>query len=87
MRPRAPTGHYHLEGGKNQSLTGVGDPDHIRLRDEHGNVWFGSAEMQDDESIRYRFRDQNGNMISGISDRFGIVLRDEKGKTWRGYVY
>ena len=44
-------------------------------------VWNGSAERQDDNIIRYRFRDSHGNSISGISDSFGIVLRDEKGNT------
>ena len=59
----------------------------VRLRDEFGNVWQGSGEVQDDDTIRYRFRNAQGKMISGMSDNNGILLRDEKGQTWRGYVY
>lgn len=66
-------------------LYGFGHGDHIRLRDEHGNVWRGSAERTDD-AVRYTFRDPNGRTITGVSDSFGIILRDGKGKTWRGFI-
>lgn len=68
-------------------MEGFGDGDYVRLRDEFGNVWRGQAEVQDDDSVRYRFRDEKGRTISGASDRYGITLRDERGVTWRGYVY
>ena len=58
----------------------------MRLRDEYGNVWRGSAEVQDDRTVRFRFRDSYGNTISGISDGGGILLRDDQGNTWRGIV-
>ena len=87
LRPRTPSGHYYFETVHRKVITGFGDSDYVRLRDEFGNVWQGSAEMQDDESVRYRFKDSLGKMISGISDSNGIVLRDDKGHTWRGYVY
>lgn len=84
---RAPAGFYRFENFHHKSVSGFGDGDFVRLRDEHGNDWSGSAEAQGDDTIRYRFRDSEGNVISGISDRLGILLRDEKGNTWRGYVY
>ena len=81
------SGHYHFENPQSRSsLTGHGDGDFIRLRDEFGNVWTGSAERQGRDMIQYRFRDAKGKTISGISDSYGIVLRDDKGNSWRGYV-
>jgi hypothetical protein len=66
---------------------GSGYGDFIRLRDEYGNVWRGEADAQSDGTVRYRFRDSNGNSISGISDSsYGVVLRDEHGNVWRGFV-
>ena len=83
---RVPGGFYRFENGK-QSVAGFGDGEFVRLRDEHGNLWRGTAEAQGDETIRYRFRDSSGNVISGVSDGFGILLRDERGNSWRGFVY
>jgi hypothetical protein len=73
------------EEGTSTKLYGFGHGDHIRLRDEHGNVWRGSAERTD-ETVRYTFRDPNGRTITGVSDSSGIILRDGKGKTWRGFI-
>jgi hypothetical protein len=67
-------------------LHGYGEGDLILLRDEHGNVWRGEAERYSDNTIRYRFRDNNGRTISGMSDSFGVILRDDQGNTWRGFV-
>ena len=86
-RSRSQSGHYYFETVNHRVITGYGDSQYVRLRDEFGNVWQGSAEPQDDDTVRYRFRDQHGKMISGVSDTNGILLRDEKGHTWRGYVY
>jgi hypothetical protein len=83
---RVPGGFYRIENG-HRAVSGFGDGDFVRLRDENGTIWNGTAESQGDDTVRYRFRDNNGNVISGISDRFGILLRDEHGNTWRGYVY
>jgi hypothetical protein len=44
------------------------------------------AERMEDDSVRYRFRDPDGNYISGISDGYGVILRDAKGNTWRGFI-
>ena len=83
----APTGFYRFENIRSHTgMTGYGDGDFIRLRDEYGNIWNGRADVQDDTAIRYTFRDDSGKSISGVSDSFGIVLRDEKGNTWRGFV-
>jgi hypothetical protein len=86
-RSSVPSGFYRFENAQTKaSMTGFGDGDFVRLRDEFGKVWSGSAEVESRDSIRYRFRDENGKSITGISDSFGIVLRDEKGKTWRGFM-
>ncbi len=85
-RLRAPTGFFRFESLHNRTVSGFGDGETVRLRDEHGVTWVGQSDMQDDETVRYRFRDSDGNTISGISDKLGIVLRDQKGRTWRGFV-
>jgi hypothetical protein len=86
-RSSAPVGFYRFESARtNGTLTGFGDGDYVRLRDEYGNVWTGSAEKEGSDTVRYRFRDTKGKSITGISDTYGIVLRDEKGNTWRGFL-
>lgn len=79
-------GHYHFENMKHGAMIGYGDGDYIRLRDEFGNEWTGTAEKQSDDTIRFRFRDANGRYATGVGDYSGITLRDDKGKTWRGFV-
>ena len=80
-------GYYRFENAQSKTtLCGYGDGDFVRLRDEYGNVWTGSAERQGPDLVRYRFRDEKGKTIAGISDNYGIVLRDEKGQTWRGFL-
>ncbi|MGH9673712.1 MAG: hypothetical protein ACRD44_11075 [Bryobacteraceae bacterium] len=79
-------GFFQFEGEGKRTVYGTGDADLIRLRDEFGNTWWGQADQLDDNLIRYRFHDDQGNIISGLSDNYGILLRDPKGKTWRGYV-
>ena len=86
QRSSVRSGFYHFENGPQQAVSGFGDSDYIRLRDEFGNVWQGHGEKLADNTVRYSFRDSYGNTISGISDRSGIVLRDEHGNTWRGFV-
>ncbi|HAX41012.1 MAG: hypothetical protein M9913_21160 [Bryobacteraceae bacterium] len=71
---------------KQRHVYGSGDGDFIRLRDERGQEWYGMAERMEDDSVRYRFRDPDGNYISGISDGYGVILRDAKGNTWRGFI-
>ena len=83
----APTGFYRFENIRTRTaMYGYGDGDFVRLRDESGNIWNGRADAQDDNVIRYCFRDDTGKSMTGVSDSFGIVLRDEKGDTWRGFV-
>lgn len=84
-RNALPTGYLRFEG-KERNLTGFINGDYVRLKDEFGNVWQGMAEAQDEQTVRYRFRDSEGRTICGISDRFGIVLRDERGNSWRGFL-
>ena len=79
-------GYYRFETSMHHSVSGFGDSDFIRLRDEHGNTWRGMAERQDDNTVRYRFRDSKGKTVSGISDDYGIILRDQTGNVWRGFV-
>lgn len=86
-RAVAPGGYFHLEDEATKTrVAGYGHGDHIKLKDEYGNVWLGSAERGPDNSVVYRFRDSNGRTIAGVSDSVGIILRDDKGKTWKGFV-
>ena len=81
-----PSGFLRFESGKDRKqVYGPSDGDFIHLRDEFGNEWRGVAEREADDTIRYRFRDSQGNYISGISDGYGVTLRDQKGRTWRGF--
>jgi hypothetical protein len=82
-----PGGFFHLEEEKTRTrVTGYGHGDHIKLKDEYGNVWQGTAERLSDSSVVYRFRDGHGRSLSGVSDNVSVTLRDEKGKTWKGFV-
>lgn len=79
-------GHMQFRSSDRQTFYGFGEGDYIRLRDEFGQVWVGSATREDDNLVRYRFRDERGRFITGISDSYGVMLRDESGKSWRGFV-
>jgi hypothetical protein len=79
-------GYFRFETSMHRCVSGFGDGDFIRLRDEYGNTWRGMAERQDDNTVRYRFRDSKGRTVSGISDDYGIILRDQTGTVWRGFV-
>ena len=86
-RAHVPGGYFHLEEEKTKTrVAGYGHGDHIKLKDEYGNVWFGSAVRNPDNSIVYRFRDNSGRTLSGVSDNVVVTLRDEKGRTWKGFV-
>lgn len=78
--------YYRLESGNRPVLQGFSDGDIIKLRDEFGREWLGTAEPFDQDMFRLRFRDEKGNPVSGVMDRSGITLRDMKGKTWRGFA-
>jgi len=67
-------------------LHGFGYGEHIRLRDEYGNVWSGSAEQGVDDMVHYTFRDAMGRTITGVAGSQGVMLRDSKGKSWRGFI-
>jgi hypothetical protein len=84
---RVPGGFFHLEEEKTKTrVFGYGHGDHIKLKDEYGNIWRGSAVRNPDNSVAYRFRDSRGNSLSGVSEGDVVLLRDEKGKTWKGFV-
>jgi hypothetical protein len=83
---RATGGFFRFRSADRQTVYGYGEGDYIRLRDEYGNVWVGSATREDGNLVRYRFRDSSGRYVTGVSDSFGVTLRDDKGKTWRGLV-
>jgi hypothetical protein len=86
-RPRIPGGFFHLEEERSKTrVSGYGHGDHIRLVDEYGNVWRGTAERASDNSVVYRFRDGKGRSLTGVSDNLVVTLRDEKGNTWKGFV-
>jgi hypothetical protein len=75
----------NLQSG-NRNMQAVGQGDFIRMRDEHGNVWAGSASVEPGNIVRYRFRDAQGRYITGIADTWGVILRNEHGETWRGFL-
>jgi hypothetical protein len=79
-------GFHRIQNAQRNTMFGFGEGDYIRLRDEHGNVWRGTATRDDNNTIVYRFRDADGVTITGISDTWGIILRDDRGRTWRGFV-
>ena len=86
-RAGQPGGFFHLEDEKTKTrVSGYGHGDHIRLKDEYGNIWRGTAERGEDNLVIYRFRDSAGRNLTGISDSVVITLRDEKGNTWKGFV-
>ena len=86
-RNRQPGGFFHLQEEKTKTrVSGYGHGDYIKLKDEYGNIWLGSAETNADNSILYRFRDGTGKTLTGISSGLVVTLRDEKGNTWRGAV-
>jgi hypothetical protein len=87
VHSKIPGGFFNFEDESSSTrLYGFGYGEHLRLRDEFGNIWRGTAEKVSDECVRYTFRDANGNTISGVSDGLGIVLRDGRGKSWRGFI-
>jgi hypothetical protein len=87
VHSKMPGGFFNFEEESTSTrLYGFGHGDHLRLRDEFGNVWHGTAEKISEDQVRYTFRDPNGRTITGVSDSFGIVLRDGRGKTWRGFI-
>lgn len=67
-------------------IYGYGFGDHIKLKDDLGNVWHGSATRQQDDSVEYRFHDEHGKSLTGISHDKAITLRDDHGKIWKGFV-
>jgi len=82
-----PGGFFHLEEERTKTrVFGYGHGDHIKLKDEYGNVWVGSAVSNPDNSIVYRFRDPQGNALSGISSGGNVTLRDDRGNTWKGFI-
>jgi hypothetical protein len=86
-RSRIPGGFFHLEDEKTKTrVSGFGHGDHIRLKDEYGNIWLGSATRNPDNSVSYRFRDPSGHSLSGVSTDTVVTLRDERGKIWKGFV-
>jgi hypothetical protein len=86
-RAHIPGGYFHLEEEKTKTrVFGYGHGDLIKLKDEYGNVWRGSAYRNADNSVVYRFRDEKGRTLSGVSDNMVVTLRDDKGSTWKGFI-
>ena len=86
-RMQLPGGYFHLEEERTKTrVSGYGHGDHIKLKDEYGNIWRGSAMRNPDNSVAYRFRDDKGRTLTGVSDSVVVTLRDEKGNTWKGVV-
>ena len=82
-----PGGFFHLEDERTKTrVFGYGQGDYIKLKDEYGNVWTGSATRNPDNSVVYRFRDGKGTSLSGVSEGSVVTLRDQRGNTWKGFV-
>lgn len=85
---QGPSGFFHFTNSQHRSsISGFGEGNYVRLKDEYGRVWRGTAEVLEDHTVFYRFRSDAGKVISGVSDGYGILLRDERGQIWRGYVF
>lgn len=86
-RSSVPGGFFHLEDEKTKTrVFGYGHGDYIKLKDEYGNVWTGSATLNHDDSVAYRFRNAKGKSLTGVSEGSVVTLRDERGNTWKGFV-
>lgn len=82
-----PGGYFHLQDERTKTrVSGHGQGDNIRLKDEYGNAWFGSALRNQDGSIVYQFRDEHGKSLTGVSHGEVVTLRDERGGTWKGFI-
>ncbi len=87
IRTQDPGGFFYLEEERTKTrVSGYGHGDHIKLKDEYGNEWLGSAARADDNSVVYRFRDRKGRSLTGVSDGTVLTLRDGRGSTWKGFV-
>jgi hypothetical protein len=86
-RQQLPGGFFHLEEERTKTrVFGYGHGDYIKLKDEYGNVWLGSAVRNADNSIVYRFRDPKGNALQGISSGGTVTLRADNGTIWKGFI-
>jgi hypothetical protein len=86
-RARLPGGFFHLEEEKSRTRAyGYGHGDHIKLKDEYGTEWRGSAVRNPDNSVTYRFRTARGVYLSGVANDEIVVLRDDRGNSWKGIV-
>ena len=84
---RLPGGFFHLEEERTKTRAhGYGHGDYIKLTDEYGNTWRGSAVRGDDNSVSYRFRDGKGNALNGVSCDNTVTLRDTRGSIWKGFI-
>jgi hypothetical protein len=82
-----PGGYFHLEEEKTKvRVAGYGHGENIRLKDDYGNLWIGSAVRNSDDSIVYRFRNHRGKTLTGVADGESVTLRDDRGNTWKGFV-
>jgi hypothetical protein len=86
-RARVPGGFFHLVEEKTRiKAHGYGHGDLIKLKDEFGFEWRGSAVRNPDNSVTYRFLTSLGKHLSGVANDPLVILRDERGSTWKGFV-
>lgn len=86
-RSRLPGGFLHVQEEQSKlRIYGYGFGEHIKLKDDSGKIWRGSATRQQDNSVEYRFRDEHGKSLTGVSHDKMITLRDDEGKIWKGFI-
>ena len=89
LNKRSSVGHDFIQLQQEKTkgwLRGYGDETFVRLRDEHGSVWVGTAERGNDDLVYYHLRDAAGRPMSGVATSYTRVFRDGKNRTWKGIV-
>ena len=89
LNKRSSVGHDFIQLQQEKTkgwLRGYGDDTFVRLKDDHGNVWTGTAERGADNLVYYHLRDSRGRPISGVATNYTRVFRDDRNTTWKGFV-
>lgn len=84
---RGSLGFLVLEEEKTKRrISGFDSGGSVKLKDDNGNTWNGTAESGPDNIVYYRLTDSDGRRLTGLASQFVIVFHDDGGNTWRGFV-